>query len=80
MKITTLSLLLGLKECNASLDEKRKMMEILARVEKETADNDNVDEEVNDNLHERLQDLDLDKDIDKIWTRLNEKVRHYVYI
>ena len=54
-----------------SSDEKRKMMDILARVEKESADNV---EEDNDDLHERLQDLDLDKDTSKIWSRLTEQV------
>ena len=54
-----------------SSDEKRKMMDILARVEKESADSV---EEDNDDLHERLQDLDLDKDTSKIWSRLTEQV------
>ena len=54
-----------------SSDEKRKMMDILARVEKESVDSV---EEDNDDLHERLQDLDLDKDTSKIWSRLTEQV------
>ena len=66
-------LCVGLKESSASSDEKRKMMDILTRVEKETADDygDDVDGE---ELLERLQDLDLDRDADKIWSRLTEKV------
>lgn len=64
----------GLKESSASSDEKRKMMDTLTRVEKETADDygDDVDGE---ELLERLQDLDLDRDADKIWSRLTEKER-----
>ena len=66
----------GLKECSAGADEKRKMMDILSRLEKETAEDEEtaiVDDDADD-LHERLQDLDLERDADKIWSRLTDKV------
>ena len=60
-----------MKESNAGPDEKRKMMDILSRLEKETEDDDN---NYDDDLRERLQDLDLERDTHKIWSRLTEKV------
>ena len=66
-----LSYIIGLKECNAGPDEKTKMMDMLKRVEEE-ADLDDLEEE--DDLHERLSDLDLDRDINKVWDRLTTQV------
>jgi len=47
------------------------MMDMLKRVEEE-ADLDDLEEE--DDLHERLSDLDLDRDINKVWDRLTTQV------
>ena len=73
------SLFSGLKECNAGADEKRKMMDILSRLEKETAEDEEtaIADDDADDLHERLQDLDLERDADKIWCRLTDKVSFY---
>lgn len=61
----------GLKECNADPTEKTKMIDMLKRVEEE-ADLDGLDN--GDDLHERLSDLDLERDIDKVWERLSAEV------
>ena len=52
--------------------EKRKMMEILKRFEKEEAEESLEDEGFvpGENLEERLEGLNLDRDTEKIWEKL----------
>ena len=57
-------------------------MDILSRLEKETAEDDEAaaaDEDADD-LSERLQDLDLERDTDKIWSRLTDKVGYMMML
>ncbi|KAK3583754.1 hypothetical protein CHS0354_022789 [Potamilus streckersoni] len=61
-----------LADCRASSGDKKKMMEMLNRVNEETAV-DFDDKYENEDLEERIKELDLDKDADKIWNILTEK-------
>ena len=63
--------LLGLKDCSVGPEEKRKLMEILSRAETDPALDDLDD---SDDLHERLENLDLEKDTDQVWERLTDQV------
>ena len=57
-------------------------MDILSRLEKETAEDEDAaaaDEDADD-LSERLQDLDLERDTDKIWSRLTDKVGYMMML
>ncbi|KAL3861868.1 hypothetical protein ACJMK2_007882 [Sinanodonta woodiana] len=61
-----------LADCRAAPGDKEKIMEMLNRVNEETAVDFDDNTEIED-LEERIQDLDLDKDADKIWDILTEK-------
>ncbi|XP_064649656.1 zinc finger HIT domain-containing protein 2-like [Lineus longissimus] len=68
----------GLQDCEASSDEKQKMMEMLQRVEnQDIPDMDDDDEEDEDEipLEDRLQGLNLDMDTDQVWEKLTEAER-----
>jgi hypothetical protein len=53
--------------------EKRKMMEILKRFEQEETEDGITDEGLGENLEERLEGLNLDRDTEKIWEKLTEE-------
>ncbi|WAR15215.1 ZNHI2-like protein [Mya arenaria] len=61
----------GLKECDTDPEEKQKVMEMLQRVEGAPDLDDGDSSE--DDLEERLGDLDLNEDVDKVWDRLTDK-------
>lgn len=60
-----------MKECNADPSEKQKVIEMLKRTEE---DPNLEDLELEDDLHERLHGLDLERDIDKVWDKLTLQV------
>ncbi|XP_069115707.1 zinc finger HIT domain-containing protein 2-like isoform X2 [Argopecten irradians] len=62
----------GLKERSTGPEEKRKIMEMLSRVENETEGLDSNSDDDPD-LAERLEGLDLDNDAGAIWKCLTEK-------
>ncbi|XP_060079858.1 zinc finger HIT domain-containing protein 2-like [Ylistrum balloti] len=62
----------GLKDQSSGLEEKRKIMEMISRVEEETEGLESDDEP---DLAERLEGLDLDCDAGAIWKQLTEKER-----
>ncbi|XP_077985951.1 zinc finger HIT domain-containing protein 2-like [Glandiceps talaboti] len=59
----------ALKEQRGSDEEKRKMLEMLKRVEDEHNDLDSDDEHV-ESIEERIAGLDLDRDTDALWEKL----------
>lgn len=60
-----------MKECSADASEKQKVIEMLKRTEE---DSTLEDLELEDDLHERLHGLDLERDIDKVWDKLTLQV------
>ncbi|XP_072049445.1 zinc finger HIT domain-containing protein 2-like [Amphiura filiformis] len=68
----------ALKETKGSSEDKKKILEILQRVEdtNEDLDSDDDSDETADSLERRLADLDLDQDADAVWERLTEKEKH----
>ncbi|KAI0363141.1 hypothetical protein BV20DRAFT_1007803 [Pilatotrama ljubarskyi] len=68
---------------SASVEEKRRMMDLLKRFEEDSldespllADSDNEDEEGTDDLHSRLQNLDLDSaSYEELWAALTPAER-----
>ena len=57
--------------------EKRKMIEILKRFEQEETEGGLGEEgsELGENLEERLEGLNLDRDTEKIWEKLTQEER-----
>ncbi|XP_033757836.1 zinc finger HIT domain-containing protein 2-like [Pecten maximus] len=64
----------GLKDQSSGPEEKRKILEMLSRVENETEGLDSESDDEPD-LAERLEGLDLECDAGAIWKRLTEKER-----
>jgi len=69
----------GLKECNADPEERNKVLEMIKRAEGETEQNSSESSD-EDDLEERLGGLDLDRDADKIWDRLTDKVLVFIFM
>ncbi|KAL4220931.1 hypothetical protein ACF0H5_019197 [Mactra antiquata] len=64
----------GLKELSANPTDKQKVLDMLKRAENE-ADTAGLDECEDDDLHDRLSDLNLDTDLSEVWNRLTLQER-----
>ncbi|XP_060580861.1 uncharacterized protein LOC132737579, partial [Ruditapes philippinarum] len=60
-----------LKDFSADAEDKQKVLDMLKRAETDPDLNDL--DEPEDDLHERLHDLDLDKDTREVWNRLTDQ-------